>query len=292
MRALRLALLTATLTLACTHDYSSLAGRRDGAASDGATGAGGGGPRPCDSSCDMTCNTCENGICAPRVGDVYCGPGSCGGPELPSGFGAGTYPTVAMNHICRGGVCTAEPTDCRTKSCILGTGCSAAQYLGCFLNSDGYGFGDPAAAECRCVNTTGGFCPQPVIDGAGGTGGMAGTGGAGGTGGSLGACNNPAPCSSGELVMIADYWCNTFESHPVDDWGACVNGHLSGYYNGLPCPFDIAIAHTSGWTGPCDGCIDGAIITNFGTSTSAAWRATPTARYCCDGPNVRKLTCP
>lgn len=106
-------------------------------------------------------------------------------------------------------------------------------------------------------------------------------------------CNNPEPCATGEIVMTADYWCRSATDPPDTGWGHCLeSAHLDGYYSGLPCPFDIAIAHTQGWTGPCDGCIDGAIIVNGGTSTSAAWRATPAARYCCDGAKtVRRLRC-
>ena len=95
--------------------------------------------------------------------------------------------------------------------------------------------------------------------------------------------------------MTADYWCFVFDDPALRDkpWGECKDGKLVGYYAGLPCPFDLAVAHTPGWTGPCAGCIDNTIITNGGLSTSASWRATPSARFCCDvdGKTVRRLSC-
>jgi hypothetical protein len=109
------------------------------------------------------------------------------------------------------------------------------------------------------------------------------------------ACTNTAPCSSGTAVLQAASWCYRFDELAQKiqgaSWGECVDGALAGYFEGLPCPFDIAVAHTPGWAGPCEGCVDGTVITNQGTSTSASWKATPSARYCCDGTTVRKLPC-
>jgi hypothetical protein len=107
-------------------------------------------------------------------------------------------------------------------------------------------------------------------------------------------CVNAAPCSTGDLIMKADYWCRSHNDPAFDRDVSplCANGRVTDpYYLGLPCPFDVAVAHTPGWKGPCLDCIDGVIITNSGTSTSAAWRTTPFARYCCDGNSVRKLAC-
>lgn len=132
------------------------------------------------------------------------------------------------------------------------------------------------------------------------TGGTTGTGGAAGrgTGGSIGtggapACQEPTidDCRQrGTTILTAEFWCSDTGHTPVsNDWGTCSNGRLVGYYAGLPCPFDVGIAHTSDWRGPCPECLNSTIITNDGGSTSAAWRNTPTTRYCCAGQDVKKI---
>lgn len=91
------------------------------------------------------------------------------------------------------------------------------------------------------------------------------------------------------VVVKATHWCLLWDSDsPNAQFDNCVDGKLQGYYSGLPCPFDVAIAHGSNWSGPCNGCIDDTIITNQGLSTSAAWRNTDRCRYSCgvDGKTV------
>jgi len=102
----------------------------------------------------------------------------------------------------------------------------------------------------------------------------------------------PQTCDESGVVFKADDWCLPWDSDSLNAlFDECVDGKLKGYYNGLPCPFDVAVAHAAGWDGPCKGCIDGVIITNQGLSTSAAWRGEDGCRYYCDtdGKTVRKM---
>ena len=117
-------------------------------------------------------------------------------------------------------------------------------------------------------------------------GGSMGTAGTGGT-----ACveNTRIECrNAGQALMTAQYACHD-EGYSETLWGACENGMLSGYYNGLPCPFDVGVTNAPGWTGPAPEATNGTIITNQGGSTSAVWTNTMDTIYCCDGNTVRKI---
>lgn len=97
------------------------------------------------------------------------------------------------------------------------------------------------------------------------------------------------PCEEGPVVFEATYWCEEWDSSsPNALWrDDCRDGQvMNGYYPGLPCPFDVAVAHGSGWMA-CDGCVDNKIIVNGGSSTSAVWRGDGEGQYCCDGKAVR-----
>lgn len=66
----------------------------------------------------------------------------------------------------------------------------------------------------------------------------------------------------------------------------CVAGVYHGYYEGLPCPFDVVLVVDPAWRGPCEDCLDGKIITNGGGSLTVAWRSTASVRYYCEGSSV------
>lgn len=128
---------------------------------------------------------------------------------------------------------------------------------------------------------------------AGRTGGAGGTGAAGTT-----ACAAPLPTveacrASGVALVTAEFWCSeTYDDTKSLSADNCVDGTMTGYYAGMSCPFNVAIATTAGWTGPAPE-HTGSIITNAGSSASTAWRNTDAAVYCCDGLIVKKLDrCP
>ncbi len=132
--------------------------------------------------------------------------------------------------------------------------------------------------------------------GAGGSGGMAvagtmGTAGATGGGGAGGSCveNTRIECRNvGTALVAAQYACHD-DGYSEAVWGTCTNGSLVGYYSDLPCPFDVGIVNTVGWSGPAPEATNGTIITNGGGSTSAVWTNTADTIYCCDGNTVRKI---
>ena len=96
----------------------------------------------------------------------------------------------------------------------------------------------------------------------------------------------------GEPILTAVYWCAD-DGHPHGSrtdttWGDCINGHLSGYYGGLPCPFDVGVA-TDGSIPPAPECMDGIVVHNGGGSLSAAWKSTDEVIYCCAANVVQKI---
>ena len=109
--------------------------------------------------------------------------------------------------------------------------------------------------------------------------------------------NSIADCRAGGTPLLtAQYWCSDLGSTaPNGDngtgWGTCgPDGTLTSYYAGLPCPFDVGIANTPGWTGPCPECLGGTIVTNSGGSTSAVWSDSASTIYCCNGSTVQKIS--
>jgi hypothetical protein len=54
--------------------------------------------------------------------------------------------------------------------------------------------------------------------------------------------------SKGTALVTATYLCH---DDGMAMYGTCPpGGQLTDYYAGLPCPFDVSIAHTPGWAGP------------------------------------------
>lgn len=134
--------------------------------------------------------------------------------------------------------------------------------------------------------------------GSGSGGSLAGAAGAGAAAGAGGApvCveNTRADCqSNGQALVSAQYGCDdSGYDAKAALWGTCgPDGKISDdYYHGLPCPFDVSVVNSVGWTGPAPDAVDGVIITNGGGSTSAVWRSTPDTIYCCDNSmTVRKV---
>jgi hypothetical protein len=231
---------------------------------------------------------------SPYVGTLYVD-GAAGGANPAMTLHPSDLGETPNNWLGRGTYSFADPyldgmlDDFRVYKRALALSEIAALYTG---GSSGTG-GSGAGADNAGTGGRGAGGASSV--GVGGTGGGGADTGGSGTGGT---CVEPsvADCRQGGTPLLtAQYWCSDLGSTtPNGDggtgWGTCgPDGKLVGYYAGLPCPFDVGIAHTSGWSGPCPECLNGAIITNGGLSTSAAWQNTAETRYCCAGSIVKKI---
>ncbi len=104
-------------------------------------------------------------------------------------------------------------------------------------------------------------------------------------------CAKDCPCSGGKKLLTAKHWCDDTGSKP--GWrsqpGLCKEGYRDGWFNGLPCPFDAAVGHQSGWKGPCSGCVEGKVITNAAGEQVAAWRDDAKVYHCCKGKDLMRV---
>lgn len=150
-----------------TAGSSGVAGAGGALGTAGAVGGGGAGgapPQPCDASCDLNCNTCDAGVCTPKVDGTSCGTPECGGPTITTvntastGAPVYTYPSIGYKHVCQAGACTKlVNVDCTGFTC---TTCSSSSKgaPGCFTYDETTN--ETGTTQCRCVQTgTGGFCP-------------------------------------------------------------------------------------------------------------------------------------
>lgn len=104
-------------------------------------------------------------------------------------------------------------------------------------------------------------------------------------------CPADCPCSGGVKLLSAAHWCDDGGSKPGfgQQPGLCMNGTQAGWFNGLPCPFDVAVGHEQSWQGPCMGCLGDKIIKSGADHAVAAWRNDPTHYYCCAGKDLRRV---
>ena len=147
----------------------------------------------------------------------------------------------------------------------------------------------------RGLDAVGGRAPDAgsdtIVVGTGGAGGQKMTDAGVDTGTDSGCVENTrADCRDrGTALVSAQYVCRD-DGYNSTEWSACgTDGFLTGYYAGLPCPFDVGIVNSAGWTGPAPECTDNVIITNGGGSTAAVWTNTNDTIYCCNGNTVQKI---
>ncbi len=104
-------------------------------------------------------------------------------------------------------------------------------------------------------------------------------------------CPKDCPCSGGKKLLTATQWCDDSGSKPGwrDQPGICVDGHRNGWFDKLPCPFDVAIANDAKWTGPCSGCLEKKIITDGAGLKIAAWKDDAKVYHCCKGKDLLRI---